>query len=116
MRDLTAGRLMRTDVPMARLQMTITEFMKEFPAQSSSQWVVLTGPSGAYAGMVFVPDVHLAGVHGDTGAAGAVVDNEKERHVVGLLTEAHVLRRYTDELDKAHRELSGEGWIGDTRS
>jgi chloride channel protein, CIC family len=28
------------------------------------------------------------------------------------LTEAHVLRRYTDELDKAHRDLSGEGWIG----
>ena len=44
----------------------------------------------------------------------AVVDNEKERHVIGLLTEAHVLRRYTDELDKAHRELSGESWIGDS--
>jgi chloride channel protein, CIC family len=147
MRDLTAGRLMRTDVPMARLQMTITEFMKEFPAQSSSKWVVLTGPSGAYAGMAFVPDVNLAGVHGDAGAAGlgtlarspdvfllpqmniklavqyfeqsenealAVVDNDKERHVIGLLTEAHVLRRYTDELDKAHRELSGESWIGDS--
>ena len=132
---------------MARLQMTTTEFMKEFPAQSSSQWVVLTGPSGAYAGMAFVPDVHLAGVHGDAGAAGlgtlarspdvfllpqmniklavqyfeqsenealAVVDNDEERHVVGLLTEAHVLRRYTDELDKAHRELSGESWIGDS--
>ena len=42
----------------------------------------------------------------------AVVDNEKDRHVVGLLTEAHVLRRYTDELDKAHRELSGESWVG----
>ena len=42
----------------------------------------------------------------------AVVDNEKERHVIGLLTEAHVLRRYTDELDKARLELSGESWIG----
>ena len=31
-----------------------------------------------------------------------------ERHVIGLLTEAHVLRRYTDELDKANRELSGD--------
>jgi CIC family chloride channel protein len=44
----------------------------------------------------------------------AVVDNETERHVIGLLTEAHVLRRYTDELDKARRELSGESWIGDS--
>jgi CIC family chloride channel protein len=145
-RDLTAGRLMRTDVPKARLDMTLEEFMEEFPARSTSQWVTVIGPSGGYAGMVFVPDVHLAGVHGDAGAAGlrtlarspdifllpemniklavqffeqsenealAVVDNEKERHVIGLLTEAHVLRRYTDELDKAHRELSGESWAGD---
>ena len=42
----------------------------------------------------------------------AVVDNETDRRVVGLLTEAHVLRRYTEELDKAHSELSGEIWIG----
>ena len=148
MRDLTVGRLMRTDVPKARLAMTITEFMKEFPAQSTNQWVAVTSESGGYAGMVFVPDVHLAGLHGDTGAVAglgkfarspdvfllpqmniklavnnfeqsenealAVVDNETERHVIGLLTEAHVLRRYTDELDKAHRELSGESWIGDS--
>ena len=145
MRDLTAGRLMRTDVPMARLDMTIAAFMDEFPARSTNQWVVVTGPSGRYAGMVFVPDVHLAAVNGEVGMAGlgklvrspdafllpeiniklamqifeqteiealAVVDNAKERRVIGLLTEAHVLRRYTDELDKAHRELSGESWIG----
>jgi CIC family chloride channel protein len=145
MRDLTVGRLMRTDVPKARLDMTIGAFMEAFPAQSTNQWVALTGSSGRYAGMVFVPDVHLAGVNGGADAAGlgklarsadvflqpqmniklavqyfeqnenealAVVDNEKDRLVVGLLTEAHVLRRYTDELDKAHRDLSGEGWVG----
>jgi len=148
MRDLTVGRLMRTDVPKARLAMTIGEFIKDFPALSTNQWVVVTSESGGYAGMVFVPDVHLAGLHEDTGAAAglskfsrspdvfllpqmniklavnnfeqnenealAVVDNEKERHVIGLLTEAHVLRRYTDELDKARRELSGEEWVGDS--
>jgi chloride channel protein, CIC family len=38
----------------------------------------------------------------------AVVDNENERHVIGLLTEAHVLRRYADDLGKANRELSGD--------
>src|SRR5208337_4656581 len=72
MRDLTVGRLMRTDVPKARLAMTITEFMKEFPAQSTNQWVAVTSESGSYAGMVFVPDVHLAGMHGDTGAAAGL--------------------------------------------
>jgi CIC family chloride channel protein len=40
----------------------------------------------------------------------AVVDDRSERRVVGLLTESHLLRRYTEELDKAHRELSGEVW------
>jgi len=146
MRDLTAGRLMRTDVPKVRLDRTIAQFMVEFPAQSTSQWVVVIGPTGGYEGIVFVPDVHLAGVHGDAGSGGldelirsrdifllphmnvklavqyfeqsenealAVVDNEKDRHVIGLLTEAHVLRRYSDELDKARLELSGESWIGD---
>jgi CIC family chloride channel protein len=91
--------------------------------------------------MVFVPDVHLAGLGAEAAVTGlgklarssnafllpemniklaaqlfeqtenealAVVDNENERHVIGLLTEAHVLRRYTDELGKANRELSGD--------
>ncbi|ACK50582.1 Chloride channel core [Methylocella silvestris BL2] len=38
----------------------------------------------------------------------AVVDNSADRRVIGLLTEAHLLRRYAEELDKARRELSGE--------
>jgi len=143
MRDLIVGRLMRSDFPTAPLDMTIKDFIREFPARSTNQWVALTRPAGEYAGVVFVPDVHLA-VAGDMSAtdlgqlarspniyllpemniklamqifeqteteALAVVNNEKERHVVGLLTEAHVLRRYTDELDKAHRDLAGESWI-----
>jgi CIC family chloride channel protein len=146
-RELTVGRLMRTDVPKTRLDATIARFMEDFPARSTSQWVVVTDPSGGYKGMVFVPDVHLAGVqeHSEKMGLGqlirspdvfllpgmnikvaaqifeqtetealAVVDNEKKRHVIGLLTEAHVLRRYTDELSKAHRELSGENWIAES--
>jgi chloride channel protein, CIC family len=128
-------------VPKARFDMTIARFMEEFPARSTNQWIAVTGPSGEYAGMVFVPDVHLAGLGAEAGVTGlgklarssnafllpemniklaaqlfeqtenealAVVDNENERHVIGLLTEAHVLRRYTDELGKANRELSGD--------
>jgi CIC family chloride channel protein len=140
-RDLTVGRLMRTDVPKARFDMTVDRFVEEFPAQSTNQWVAVIGPSGGYAGMAFVPDVHLSGVGANAGATSlgklarspdafllpemniriaahffeqteiealAVLDNENERHVIGLLTEAHVLRRYSDELDKARRELSGD--------
>jgi chloride channel protein, CIC family len=144
MRDLTVARLMRTDVPKARLDMTLSQFMEAFPAQSSNQWVAVTGKLDRYAGMVFVPDVHIAAVESGAGASGlgelakfpdefllpgmniqlaeqafeqtetealAVIDNEKDRRVIGLLTEAHVLRRYTDELSKAHRDLLGENWL-----
>ena len=44
----------------------------------------------------------------------AVVDLS-DRRVVGLLSEAHVLRRYTEELDKVRKDLSGETWSGDGR-
>ena len=46
----------------------------------------------------------------ETAAADAlaVVDDPDRRDVLGLLTEAHALRRYTEELDQRRRELVGE--------
>ncbi len=38
----------------------------------------------------------------------AVVDGLEARRVLGILTEAHVLRRYAEELDRRRRELAGE--------
>jgi CIC family chloride channel protein len=38
----------------------------------------------------------------------AVVDGPSTRVVVGLLTEAHVMRRYAEELDQVRRGMSGE--------
>ena len=43
----------------------------------------------------------------------AVVSSRSDRSVVGLLTGAHVLRRYTEELDRARQDLSGEKWLGE---
>jgi CIC family chloride channel protein len=37
-----------------------------------------------------------------------VVDGQQTRRVIGLLTEQHALRRYSEELDRRRRELSGE--------
>jgi CIC family chloride channel protein len=37
----------------------------------------------------------------------AVLDNLGNRHVVGLLTEAHLLRRYAEELDKGLKDITG---------
>jgi hypothetical protein len=31
-----------------------------------------------------------------------------------MLSEAHVLRRYAEELEKQRCELSGEKWLGET--
>jgi CIC family chloride channel protein len=38
----------------------------------------------------------------------AVLNNLIERKVVGQLSESHTLRRYTEELDRRRREVSGE--------
>jgi CIC family chloride channel protein len=38
----------------------------------------------------------------------AVINNAQDRKVLGLLSEAHTLRRYSEELDRRRREVSGE--------
>jgi CIC family chloride channel protein len=38
----------------------------------------------------------------------AVVDTRATRRVLGLLTEQHALRRYSEELDRARRDIVGE--------
>jgi CIC family chloride channel protein len=38
----------------------------------------------------------------------AVVDSEDGRRLVGILSEQHLLRRYSEELDQRRRELSGD--------
>ena len=38
----------------------------------------------------------------------AVVDAPDTARVIGLLTEHYALRRYSEELDRRRRELSGE--------
>jgi CIC family chloride channel protein len=38
----------------------------------------------------------------------AVVDSQESNQVIGMLTEQHALRRYSEELEKRRRDLSGE--------
>ncbi|MCX5514615.1 chloride channel protein [Kaistia algarum] len=137
LRDLTVGRMMRTDVRMVLSTLRLDGFRSAFPL-GSAQRVVVTDPVGTYAGIILVSDAHAA--NGDDEATVdalcryrkdcltpemsakeaarsfdaaeseelAVVDDPTHRHVIGLLTEAHLLRRYAEELDKARRDLSGE--------
>jgi CIC family chloride channel protein len=133
---LSVGRMMRRDTRTVRGSTTVEVFRREFPLGSTHR-VVVVDDSGRYAGIVqtaeaFSPDVaaetvgeliHVA----DTvltpamtvktaiamfaeseSDALAVVDSQETLRVIGLLTEQHALRRYTEELDRRRRELSGE--------
>ncbi|MCX5494156.1 chloride channel protein [Kaistia dalseonensis] len=138
-RDLTVGRMMRTDVRSILTTMPVDAFRNLFPL-GSTQRVIATDTSGRYAGIVLVADVHakaqaddgdgtiapfcqhsdrvlLAQMSAREAAAAfdeaeseelAVVDDDDHRHVIGLLTETHLLRRYAEEVDKARRNLAGE--------
>lgn len=142
LRTLTVARMMRTDVAAAPFDQSIAAFRDAFPL-GSTQWVVGVDAEGRYVGLVSVTDAHLADSAEDSVAtllrnkddallpamnikeaadiferteseALAVLDDRANRKPIGLLSEAHVLRRYTEELEKARRDLSGEKWLGET--
>jgi chloride channel protein, CIC family len=142
MRTLTVERMMRPDVVATRYDQSIAAFREEFPL-GSTHWVVGVDAAGRYVGLISVTDAHLAkdaeesvatllhhqddillpGMNIKEAAelferceseALAVLDDKVDRRPVGMLSEAHVLRRYTEELEKQRRELSGEKWLGET--
>src|SRR3954467_1526717 len=134
-RDLTVGRLMRRNLPTVRADTSLSVFRRQFPLGSAKR-VVAVDEGGCYAGLVPVPEAHLdtpgaermadllqatdemllpamnakeAMAVFDTSEADAlvVVDTPETRRVVGLLSEAHLLRRYGEEVDKRRREEIG---------
>jgi CIC family chloride channel protein len=136
MRNLTVERMMRREVRTIHSNMPLQEFKHDFSLGSEHRVVVLDDDA-RYVGIVQVAEVyadaddeHVVGDllhHADTvllpkmtikeavamfenaeSDALAVVDAPETRHVIGLLTEQHALRRYSEELDRRRRELSGE--------
>jgi CIC family chloride channel protein len=136
-RDLTVGQMMRADVRTTPLETPITAFREAFPLGSTNQ-VVAVDEDGRYAGMVLVAEAHAPEldstkplreiVHHDDhmllpqltaqeaiaafdrfeAEALAVVDTLERRQVIGMLSEAHALRRYSDASERQRRELLGE--------
>jgi len=132
---MTAGTLMRRETRATPAETPIAEFRRRFPLGSASR-VVLVGADDRYAGIVHPVAAHAEGVdatapvsilatqcdrvlHEDTGVVEAmrafdaahadelaVVD--ADRHVRGIVSEAHVRRRYAEELERSQRELYGE--------
>jgi CIC family chloride channel protein len=137
MRDLTVARMMRREVKSIPADISVAAFRTAFPLGSVTR-VVAMEPDGRYAGLIIVPEAHSpeldaekpvrAILHNpqnvllptmsikaaiecfDQGEAEAlaVVDSKITRRVVGILTEAHALRRYSEESEMRRRELLGE--------
>jgi CIC family chloride channel protein len=136
-RDLTVGSMMRHDVQTMPADAAVSEFRHAYPPGSTGQ-VVAVDAEGRYAGLVMVAEAHAAELSDTASIrdllrqvdatlaptmtvqdavaafdrteseALAVVDPSSSRKVVGLLTEAYALRRYSAALDLRRRELLGE--------
>src|ERR1035437_5203700 len=136
-RDLTVGQMMRSDVRTTPVETSISAFREAFPLGSTNQ-VIAVDEDGRYAGMVIVAEAHAAELpatasvrdilrHPDhmllpqltaqeaiaafdrfEAEALVVVDSGERRQVIGLLSEAHALRRYSDASERQRRELLGE--------
>ncbi len=136
MRNLTVGRMMRREIRTIAASTTLASFRRDYPLGSANR-VIAVDDRNQYAGIVWLADAHAADVEGtrlsdilhhvrqvltpqmtvkeavamfETAEADAlaVVDGPETMQVLGLLTEQYALRRYTEELDRRRRDLSGE--------
>ncbi len=136
-RDLTVRSLMRQDLATVNANMGIEEFREKFPLGSKNQVVAVDG-SGRYVGLALVADAHAPDIEADKGLIGilhfrdvvlhpgmniqeaiavfdaaeaeslAVVDIDGEHRPIGVLSEAHAMRRYAEESEQRRREVLGE--------
>jgi chloride channel protein, CIC family len=136
-RDLTVRRLMRPDMLTVNVATSIAEFRAKYPPGSKTQ-VVAVDDAGHYAGMVFISDAHAGDIDTDkplgsilhyprvvlhpgmnireaiaafdvTEAESLTVVETGEQRPIGILTEAHALRRYAEESERRRREVVGDG-------
>jgi CIC family chloride channel protein len=137
MRSLTVGKLMQRNPTTVTTDMSLNEFRHRFPIGSISFAVVVepggryagivwmhdayasAGPA-AQAQQVkdllkderryLVPEMNIQQairVFDETTSEALVVLNEKTGEVLGLLSEAFALRRYTEEFEQVRRSLEG---------
>ena len=136
-RDLTVRRLMRPDVTTVSADMPIEEFRDKFPLGSKTQ-VIAVDAAGCYAGLVLVAEAHAPEIEATSGLADilhvrdvmllpamniqeaiavfdaaeaeslAVVEAKGQHRPIGILTEAHAMRRYAEESEQRRREAVGE--------
>jgi chloride channel protein, CIC family len=136
-RDLTVRRLMRPDVTTVNASIPIEEFRGKFPLGSKTR-VIAVDAAGHYVGLALVADAHAPDIDAKSGLAGilhhrdvvlhpvmniqeaiavfdaaeaeslAVVEADGEHRPVGILSEAHAMRRYAEESEQRRREAVGD--------
>jgi CIC family chloride channel protein len=137
LRELTVRRMMRTDVRTVAAHTTIGRFRLVHPLGSTTQAVVVD-EHRRYIGIAIVAEVHsseldpslpikdvlrytniallpnmtvkeaVAAFDQAEAEALAVIDSPESRRVIGLLSETHTLRRYSEELELQRRNLVGD--------
>ena len=137
MRDLTVGKMMRQDVQTVHASTNVASFRESFPLGSTA-YVVAVDEADRYVGLINVAETHAAEAVQDKSIkdfvhytdemllpgmavkeavlafdraeaeALAVVDSYLDRRVIGLLTEAYVLRRYSAALERRRQEMLGD--------
>jgi chloride channel protein, CIC family len=136
-RDLTVRRLMRPDVPTVNADIPIEQFRDKFPLGSKTR-VVAVDDAGRYVGLALVADAHAPEIDAAGGLDGilhyrdvvlypmmniqeaiavfdaaeaeslVVVESGGEHRPIGILTEAHAMRRYAEESEQRRREAVGD--------
>ncbi|MGB8486463.1 MAG: chloride channel protein [Xanthobacteraceae bacterium] len=137
LRELTVRRMMRTDMRTVAAHTTIGRFRLVYPLGSTAQ-AVAVDEHRRYAGIAIVAEVHsseldpslpikdvlrytdiallpnmtvkeaVAAFDQAEAEALAVIDSLESRRVIGLLSETHTLRRYSEELELQRRNLVGD--------
>src|SRR5580698_2610569 len=137
LRDLTALRLMRPELANVIADMEIGEFRRKFPLGSKTQ-VIAVDAAGRYVGLALVAEAHAPDLEPTRSLIGilhhrdvvlhpamniqeaiavfdaaeaeslAVVEPGEERRPIGILTEAHAMRRYAEESERHRREAVGD--------
>ncbi len=134
-RTLTAGTMMRRETSTVSASILVAEFRRRVPLGATSR-VVLVDEENRYAGIVQTASAYAEGIEPDAPIATLAVNREAsfaptmdilammkrfdasgadelavlnaDRHVLGIVSESFVRRRYAEELEKAQRELFGE--------
>jgi CIC family chloride channel protein len=136
-RDLTVQRLMRPDVTTVSATMPIEEFRSKFPLGSKTR-VVGVDADGRYVGLALVAEAHTPDLEAPNGLIDilhyrdvvlhpimniqeaiavfdaaeaeqlAVVEADGAHRPIGILSEAHAMKRYAEASELRRREAIGE--------